>query len=79
MKIGVIGFGIVGRVPSKFIFGNDADAKKTVTGILGKFGWETEDTGTAASAAVIESLCILWCIRGLLRNEWTHAFKLLKK
>jgi len=68
-----------GQVPSMFICGNDAASKKTVTGILEKFGWETEDMGTAASAGVIESLCILWCIPGFLRNEWTHAFKLLKK
>lgn len=68
-----------GQIPSMFICGNDAGAKKTVTGILEKFGWETEDMGTAASAGVIESLCILWCIPGFLRNEWTHAFKLLKK
>ena len=68
-----------GQVPSMFICGNDLDAKKTVTGILRKFGWETEDMGNSASAGVIESLCILWCIPGFLRNEWTHAFKLLKK
>lgn len=27
----------------------------------------------------IEPLCILLCIPGLARNEWSHAFKLLKK
>jgi 8-hydroxy-5-deazaflavin:NADPH oxidoreductase len=26
-----------------------------------------------------EPLCMLWCIPGFLRNEWGHAFKLLKK
>jgi len=25
-----------------------------------------------------EPLCMLWCIPGILNNEWTHAFKLLK-
>jgi predicted dinucleotide-binding enzyme len=68
-----------GQVPTMFICGNDAEAKKTVTNILSAFGWETEDMGTVTSAGVIESLCILWCIPGFLRNEWTHAFKLLKK
>ena len=24
-------------------------------------------------------LCMLWCIPGFLRNEWTHAFKLLQE
>jgi hypothetical protein len=28
-------------------------------------------------ARAIEPHCILWCIPGFLRNEWTHAFKVL--
>ena len=68
-----------GVKPTMFICGNDDDAKKTVTGILETFGWETEDMGKAESAGSIESLCVLWCIPGMLHNQWTHAFKLLKK
>jgi len=68
-----------GGKPTMFICGNDEEAKKTVTRILDQFGWETEDMGKAESAGVIESLCILWCIPGFIRNQWTHAFKLLKK
>jgi hypothetical protein len=67
-----------GGVPTMFICGNDDEAKKTVTGILDKFGWETEDMGKAEAARAIEPLCILWCIPGFLRNSWAHAFKLLK-
>jgi predicted dinucleotide-binding enzyme len=67
-----------GGTPSMFICGNDDGAKKTVTDILTSFGWETEDMGKAESARAIEPLCILWCIPGMLRNQWTHAFKLLK-
>ena len=67
-----------GGKPSMFICGNDDDAKKTVTGILTAFGWETEDMGKAEAARAIEPLCMLWCIPGFLRNQWTHAFKLLK-
>jgi len=67
-----------GGKPTMFICGNDDDAKKTVTGILDKFGWETEDFGKAESARVIEPLAILWCIPGFLRNSWMHAFKLLR-
>jgi predicted dinucleotide-binding enzyme len=63
--------------PTMFICGNDAAAKATVTEILGQFGWETEDMGAAEAARAIEPLCILWCIPGFLRNEWTHAFKVL--
>lgn len=65
--------------PTMFICGNDDGAKKTATAILDQFGWETEDMGTAEAARAIEPLCMLWCIPGFLRNEWTHAFKLLKK
>ena len=68
-----------GTLPTMFICGNDDPAKKTVTDILTSFGWETEDMGKVEAARVIEPLCILWCIPGFIRNQWTHAFKLLKK
>ena len=64
--------------PSMFICGNEAAAKKAVTEILDQFGWETLDMGAAEAARAIEPLAILWCIPGFLRNEWTHAFKLLR-
>ncbi|HNF70826.1 MAG TPA: NAD(P)-binding domain-containing protein [Chitinophagaceae bacterium] len=64
--------------PSMFICGNDADALEHTRIILDTFGWDTEIMGSAKSARAIEPLCMLWCIPGFLRNEWTHAFKLLK-
>ena len=64
--------------PTMFICGNDSGAKATVTKILDQFGWETEDMGSAEAARAIEPLCMLWCIPGFTRNQWTHAFKLLK-
>jgi predicted dinucleotide-binding enzyme len=67
-----------GGPPTMFICGNDSAAKQTVTGILGQFGWEAADMGGVEAARAIEPLCMLWCIPGLLRNDWTHAFKLLK-
>jgi predicted dinucleotide-binding enzyme len=67
-----------GGPPTMFICGNNADAKNLVTSILTDFGWETEDMGMIESARAIEPLCILWCIPGILGNQWTHAFKLLK-
>jgi 8-hydroxy-5-deazaflavin:NADPH oxidoreductase len=63
--------------PTMFICGNDEAAKKTVTGILDQFGWETADMGTVEAARAIEPLCVLWCIPGLAHNQWNHAFKLL--
>jgi predicted dinucleotide-binding enzyme len=68
-----------GGKPTMFICGNDEAAKKSVTGILDQLGWETEDMGGAEAARAIEPLCMLWCIPGFLRNDWTHAFKMLKK
>jgi predicted dinucleotide-binding enzyme len=67
-----------GGRPTMFICGNDDVAKKTVNTILDQFGWEAADMGKAEAARAIEPLCILWCIPGFLRNEWTHAFKLLR-
>lgn len=67
-----------GGKPSMFICGNDEGAKAQVRGILDQFGWETEDMGGAEAARAIEPLCMLWCIPGFLRNDWTHAFKMLR-
>jgi predicted dinucleotide-binding enzyme len=67
-----------GGPPTMFICGNDEGAKRTVRGILDQFGWETADMGRAEAARAIEPLCMLWLIPGFLRNEWSHAFKLLR-
>ena len=66
-----------GGPPTMFICGNDAAAKQAVVKILDQFGWETLDLGAAEAARAIEPLAMLWCIPGFLRNEWTHAFKVL--
>lgn len=67
-----------GIKPSMFICGNNEEAKKEVAEIVELFGFEVEDMGSAEAARAIEPLCILWCIPGLLKNNWNHAFKLLK-
>lgn len=68
-----------GLKPSMFICGNDENAKRDVGKILDTFGFEVEDLGAAEAARAIEPLCILWCIPGFLRNDWMHAFKVLRK
>ncbi|MDO8538712.1 MAG: NAD(P)-binding domain-containing protein [archaeon] len=65
--------------PTMFICGNNEEAKKQVTKIVEQFGFEAEDMGKVEAARAIEPLCILWCIPGFLRNDWNHAFKLLKR
>jgi 8-hydroxy-5-deazaflavin:NADPH oxidoreductase len=68
-----------GGRPTMFICGNDAGAKKTVTEILDQFGWDTEDMGAVEAARAIEPLCMLWCIPGVGKGDWSpHAFKLLR-
>jgi 8-hydroxy-5-deazaflavin:NADPH oxidoreductase len=67
-----------GGRPSMFIAGNDVAAKAQVTQLLDAFGWDSEDMGRAAGARAIEPLAMLWCIPGFLRNDWAHAFKMLR-
>jgi 8-hydroxy-5-deazaflavin:NADPH oxidoreductase len=67
-----------GGKPSMFYCGNDEAAKAEVKKIIEEFGLDPEDMGKAEAARAIEPLCILWCIPGLLKNQWTHAFRLLK-
>lgn len=67
-----------GTLPTMFLCGNDEAAKRTVARLVEKFGWEAADMGAAEAARAIEPLCMLWCIPGFTRNEWSHAFKLLR-
>jgi predicted dinucleotide-binding enzyme len=65
--------------PTMFICGNDANAKRVVRQILDQFGWDTEDMGAVEAARPIEALCMLWCIPGIGKGDWSpHAFKLLR-
>jgi len=64
--------------PTMFICGNDKKAKEEVTAILDHFNWDTMDMGGVEAARAIEPLCMLWCIPGILKNEWSHAFKMLR-
>jgi 8-hydroxy-5-deazaflavin:NADPH oxidoreductase len=62
-----------GTVPgyhNVFVSGDDADAKRTVTGILGQFGWPENaviDLGDIKSARGAEALVLFWVfLRGAL-------------
>ena len=69
---------LAGGPPTMFLCGNDDEAKAVVAAIIRQFGWEPEDMGRVEAARAIEPLCILWCIPGFTRNQWRHAFRLLK-
>ena len=68
-----------GGPPTMFICGNDPGAKHDVEVILKQFGWDIEDLGGVEAARAIEPLCILWCLPGFLRNQWGHAYKVLRE
>ncbi|MBK8406565.1 MAG: NAD(P)-binding domain-containing protein [Sandaracinaceae bacterium] len=68
-----------GGPPTMFICGNDDGAKAEARSILVAFGWDVEDLGKVEGARAIEPLCQLWCAPGFQRNQWTHAFKLLRR
>ena len=65
--------------PTMFLCGDNAQAKAQVSEIVEQFGWEPFDCGGIIASRAIEPLCMLWCIPGFARNQWTHAFKLLTR
>ena len=65
--------------PTMFICGNSDKAKSEASEIIRAFGWQIEDMGKVEAARAIEPLCMLWCIPGMLHNQWNHAFKLIRK
>lgn len=64
--------------PTMFICGDNEVSKIEVAKVLAKLGWDVEDCGSVKSARAIEPLCMLWCIPGFLKNDWAHAFKMLR-
>ena len=65
--------------PTMFLCGDSDPAKAQVSEIIRQFGWEPFDCGGIISARALEPLCMLWCIPGFQKNQWTHAFKLLTR
>ena len=63
--------------PTMFLCGDDDKAKAQVSEVIRQFGWEPFDCGGIIAARALEPLCMLWCIPGFLKNQWTHAFKVL--
>jgi predicted dinucleotide-binding enzyme len=63
--------------PTMFFCGDDAGAKGVASELILQLGWEPFDCGGIISSRALEPLCALWCLPGFLRNEWTHAFKVL--
>ena len=67
-------------MPTFFVAGNDEEAKKLVMEFVKELGWhEIVDMGNIEQAFWLESLAMFWINYGFKNNNWTHAFKLLKK
>lgn len=66
-------------VPTMFLCGDNDPAKSQVAEIIHQFGWEPFDCGGIIASRALEPLCMLWCIPGFLKNQWSHAFKVLTK
>ena len=68
-----------GGKPDMFIAGNDDAARKTVTGILSDFGWNTVDLGSIEASRYLEPMAMAWVVHGFRSGGWNHAFALLRK
>ncbi len=66
-------------IPTMFLCGDNEAAKAQVSEVIRQFGWEPFDCGGIIASRALEPLCMLWCIPGFLRNQWTHAFKVLTR
>jgi 8-hydroxy-5-deazaflavin:NADPH oxidoreductase len=67
-----------GQRGSMFICGNSEEAKAVAKDICDKFGWDVEDVGTIRAAYALEALVSLWCQPGFAKNDWFHAFKVIR-
>ena len=79
MKIGVLGSGQVAKtLAAGFLkHGHDVGVGTRHTDKLA--GWAAEHPNAAIEAArAIEPLCMLWCIPGFQKQDWVHAFKMLR-
>jgi 8-hydroxy-5-deazaflavin:NADPH oxidoreductase len=66
--------------PTMFFCGNDQAAKAEVGKLIEAFGWhDTIDVGDMTGARLLEPLCLLWVTCGMQLQNWSIAFKLLRK
>lgn len=67
-------------VPDLFIAGNDESAKMKVASFAEGWGWNSVvDMGDISKSYLLETFALFWIEYGFKYNNWTHAFKLLKK
>jgi 8-hydroxy-5-deazaflavin:NADPH oxidoreductase len=63
-----------------FIAGNDPAAKAEVAALAKAWHWNSvNDMGEIGQSYLLEAFAMLWIHFGFRQNQWTHAFKLLRK
>ena len=67
-----------GGTPTMFICGDDEGARAVAATVAGQLGWNVEDVGSGAAGHAVEALCQLWCAPGMRRNDWAHAYAVLR-
>jgi predicted dinucleotide-binding enzyme len=70
---------LTGDEPDMFIAGDSDGAKRTVTQLLGEFGWSVIDLGGIESARWLEALSLAWVVYSHRTGKTHHAFKLVGK
>ena len=60
------------------VWGTDPDGNWGARGTPHACGWDTGALGGPPAARAIEPLAMLWCIPGILRNDWARAFRVLR-
>jgi predicted dinucleotide-binding enzyme len=66
-------------VPTMFLSGNSEEANSQVWEVIRQFGWEPFDWGRHYLRTGDRTPLHAVCIPGFLRNQWTHAFKVLTR
>ncbi len=61
--------------PDMFICGNDARAKRTVTGLLEEFGWSVIDIGGIEGSRYLEPLALFWIMIPMNRTNGDRALR----
>jgi len=65
--------------PTMFLCGDNESGKNQVSEIIRQFGWESFACGGIIASRALGPQCTPWCIPGFLKNQWTHALKVLSK
>lgn len=66
--------------PCMFYCGNNPAAKEIVAKILDSLGWkDATDLGDIKNSRLLEPMCMLWVMYGMVHNTWDHAFAILKR